>query len=413
MTGLTASVIIASRKRPDQLALCLTAVGQLLHPSFEIVVVADSDSLARLPPDLATRIKTRAFDEANISAARNQGIALAAGDILAFVDDDATPEPTWLARLCAPFADPQVASAGGYVRGRNGISMQWTGRMVDAFARHQALPDAPAIIGQHAGLALKTEGTCMAHRRDVLRAAGGFDPGFRFYLDETDLNLRLAATEAKAALVPLAQVHHAFAASERRRADRVPQSLHDIGASLALFLRRHAGRPDPIRLKEEAEERRTGLAAHVRAGRIGQEEASRLIDSLDAGWDEGLTRTLALPRPIADAPPPFKPWRREGAGRHRIFSGHPRNRRRLMRAAEAAARSGDIVSLHLFSLTPRRHRIAFQPGGFWLQEGGLYGASLRHDPALRLWRRKSRVAREAALVAGLRQLDPDFPTIVE
>ena len=84
-----------------------------------------------------------------------------------------------------------------------------------------------------------------------------------------------------------------------------------------------------------------------------------------------------------------------------------------MRAAEAAARSGDIVSLHLFSLTPRRHRIAFQPGGFWLQEGGLYGASLRHDPALRLWRRKSRVAREAALVAGLRQLDPDFPTIVE
>lgn len=413
MTGLTASVIITSRKRPEHLALCITAAGQLLHPAFEIVVVADSDSLVRLPPELMPRIKTRVFDEANISEARNHGIAMAAGDLLAFIDDDAVPEPAWLARLCAPLADPQVASAGGHVRGRNGISMQWTGRMVDALARHQPLPNAPAIIGQHTGLALKTEGTCMAHRRDALLEAGGFDPGFRFYLDETDLNLRLAAAGAGAALVPLAQVHHAFAASERRRADRVPQNLHEVGASLALFLRRHAGRADPARLEEEVQERCTGLAAHVRAGRITRDEAARMIDTLRAGWDEGLTRRLALPPPITDAPLPFLPWRHEGTGRHRILSGHPRNRARLMQEAESAADAGDIVSLHLYSLTPRRHRIAFQPGGFWLQEGGLYGASLRSDPAFRPWRRKARVAREAALVAELRQLDSDLPRIVE
>lgn len=407
MSGLRASVIITSRKRPDHLALCLVGVGQLLHPAFEIVVVADSDSLARLPPDLSARIKTGICDEANISKARNHGIALAAGEVLAFIDDDAVPEPTWLAHLTAPFTGPDIISAGGYVRGRNGISMQWTGRMVDAFARHQPLPDTPAVIAQTAGHALKTEGTNMAHRRDALVAAGGFDPAFRFYLDETDLNLRLAATGARAALVPNAQVHHAFAASERRRADRAPVSLHDVGASLALFLRRHAGGADPARLEEEVTERKAGLAAHFQAGRITQDEATHLLNTLCAGWDEGLTRPLAPPKPITATPPRFLPWQQQSTGQHRVLSGHKRHRARLVQQAEEAAQRGDISSLYLLSLTPRRHRISFQPGGFWLQEGGLYGASLRTDPAFRLWRRHSRVAREARLVAELRQFGPE------
>ncbi|MCB2152739.1 MAG: glycosyltransferase, partial [Rhodobacteraceae bacterium] len=57
--------------------------------------------------------------------ARNLGLAAAAGEIVAFIDDDAVPEPRWLARLTAPFADPGIAAAGGFVVGRNGISFQW------------------------------------------------------------------------------------------------------------------------------------------------------------------------------------------------------------------------------------------------------------------------------------------------
>ena len=405
----SASVIITSRGRPAHLALCLAGVGQLLHPRFEIVVVADGASLATLPPALAARIKTAACEEANISAARNIGLRLAAGAVVAFIDDDAVPEPTWLARLAAPLGAPLGApgpvSAGGYVRGRNGISLQWAGRMVDAQARHEALPDAPAIIAQGPGRALKTEGTCMAHRRAALLAAGGFDAAFRFYLDETDLNLRLAATGAGAALVPGAQVHHAFAASARRRADRVPVSLHDVGASLALFLRRHAGTADPARLMEEAAERRAGLDAHLRAGRITGAEAARILATLHAGWEEGLARTLAPPAPIADTPPPFRRWERRFTG-HRILSGRPHQRARLLHEAAALVGEGAIVSLYLLSSGVRRHRIGFRPGGVWVQEGGLFGASLRDDPPFRPWRRRSRVAREAALVASLRQVEP-------
>ena len=41
---------------------------------------------------------------------------------VAFIDDDAVPEPSWLCRLVAPFEDPGVAGTGGYLRGRTGIS---------------------------------------------------------------------------------------------------------------------------------------------------------------------------------------------------------------------------------------------------------------------------------------------------
>lgn len=244
----------------------------------------------------------------------------------------------------------------------------------------------------------------MAFRRAAILAAGGFDPGFRFYLDETDLDLRLAATGVRAALVPLAQVHHAFAESARRRADRVPVSLHEVGASLALFLRRHADEADRVRLKEEAAERRAGLQGHLRAGRIGTDEMVRLIATLHEGWEDGCVRPLAAPAPIPDAPPPFLRWERR-AGRHHVLSGRSGARLRLLREGAALAREGDIVSLYLLSPTARRHRIAFLPEGVWLQEGGLFGASLRSDPVFRPWRHRARVAREVRLVASLRQPD--------
>ncbi|MCB2123539.1 MAG: glycosyltransferase, partial [Rhodobacteraceae bacterium] len=67
--------------------------------------------------------------------ARNLGLAAAAGEIVAFIDDDAVPEPRWLARLTAPFADPGIAAAGGFVVGRNGISFQWRASCADSHGR--------------------------------------------------------------------------------------------------------------------------------------------------------------------------------------------------------------------------------------------------------------------------------------
>jgi len=114
MTDLTVSVVIVSRERPLALRRCLTGVSQLQFAPFEIVVVADPvglEAAQKLP--FANDLKLVPFDEANISAARNLGLTHAAGEIVAFIDDDAVPKSTWLRHLTAPVACVEVAAMGG------------------------------------------------------------------------------------------------------------------------------------------------------------------------------------------------------------------------------------------------------------------------------------------------------------
>ncbi|MGB8623151.1 MAG: glycosyltransferase family 2 protein, partial [Paracoccaceae bacterium] len=214
------SVVVVSRDRPGPLSRCLTALTQLDYAPFEVIVAADDAGLAAVAAlGLADAVKSVRVEAPGISAARNAGVAIAAGDVVAFIDDDAVAEPTWLTHLATPFAESGVEAAGGYVRGRNGISFQWRARSVNRQAVHADLPPAdstPRLLPPPPDGAIRTEGTNMAFRRETLAAMGGFDTGFRFFLDETDLNMRLAGAGALTAVVPLAQVHHGFAPSPRR-----------------------------------------------------------------------------------------------------------------------------------------------------------------------------------------------------
>jgi len=398
-----ASVIVVSRHRAEALRLCLTALGQQDHPEFEVIVVADPAGIAAAQ---ATGLPLRlvAFDEANISAARNAGLALAGAPVVAFIDDDACAEPTWLSRLTAPFADAAVGAATGFVRGRNGISFQWQASEVDSLAQDHPLqvPQGPSFHAGSPSRAVKTQGTNCAFRRDVLAAAGGFDPAFRFYLDEVDVNLR---AQAVTAVVPLAQVVHGFAESARRRADRVPLSLHDIGASCPCLWRRHMPggniAAEVARLLAAQADRLQALSG---AGRIGAEAAARLMQSLRDGLDEGGQRPIPLPPPIAAASG-FAPLPGTGPRAGRLIAGRVWQRRRLIEAARQAVAAGEVVTVLCLSPTARPHWHRLHPDGFWLQEGGLFGRALRQGPRLRLWTFARRVAAERARLAGCRPLD--------
>ncbi len=375
MTAPTVSVVVASRDRPDCLCRCIRGLVQLDYPAFEIVVAADPPGLSALSAAGFDRgLKTVAVEEPGIGAARNAGIARAAGEIVAFIDDDAVPEPSWLTHLTEPFASPSVSAAGGFVRGRDGVKFQWRGRLVDVTGRTVDVPDwgdAPRVFAPRPDGCAKTEGTNMAVRRDVLARIGGFDPGFRFYLDDTDLNLRLAASGHATALVPLAQVHHGFAASPRRRADRLPLDLFENGASLSLFLRKHA--PDRVQpvidATREAERRR--LLRYLVTGQAEPRDVPRVLATFDAGVIEGLLRPLSVRGVMAPSIERFLRWapRFHGA---RILAGRSWQASRLRAEAASAVASGNRVKVFLSSPLARRSSVRFSSGGWWEQVGGRF-----------------------------------------
>ena len=110
------TVIICTRDRPEYLDQCLTALALVDYPNFDILVVdnAPSDSRSK---DIAARWSVRYLVEPRpgLSYARNAGCRASSAEVLAFLDDDAIPEPDWLRALTAGFADSSVLAVTGRI----------------------------------------------------------------------------------------------------------------------------------------------------------------------------------------------------------------------------------------------------------------------------------------------------------
>lgn len=407
--ALTVSIVIVSRHRPEALRRCLLGISQLDHDLHEVVIVADPASCTAMREvPQAAHAKLIAFDEANISAARNLGIDVAAGEVIAFIDDDAVPEPTWLKFLIAPFAHADTAAAGGFVRGRNGISWQYQARAVDQTGQTEPIDldrGQATILVPNENRAIKTEGTNMAVRRSVLQDLGGFDPRFRFYLDETDLNLRLAARQLCTAIVPLAQVHHGFAASDRRRGDRVPRDLFEIGASWAVFLNKHCAEAFRAAAwkRVQAEERHRALS-HMVGGGLEPRDVGRLMHGLKQGYVQGAQRQVVATRITQRPTEPFQPGPVKRDFRSIVLPGRSWFRSRQRRVARSEADAGKVVTLILLSPTALFHRVTFKQAGYWEQSGGLFGKSARSQRLISIWSHRRRIQAEADRVGIVRGL---------
>ena len=92
------SIIVPSYNGAKRLACCLAALdGQKVTFPFEIIVVLDgstdnsADVIRQFPG-------VRMIGQANAgpAAARNRGVQMARGDLIAFTDDDCVPVETWL-----------------------------------------------------------------------------------------------------------------------------------------------------------------------------------------------------------------------------------------------------------------------------------------------------------------------------
>ncbi|MFV2002769.1 MAG: glycosyltransferase family 2 protein [Paracoccaceae bacterium] len=347
------------------------------------------------------------FEDANIAAARNIGVAQAAGDIVAFIDDDAVPEPGWLQHLVGAFDDQKVAASGGYVLGKNGISLQFCGQVVDrsGFTAPLAHPtDLPVVYDAMPDRAIKTIGTNCAFRRNVFSDLSGFHPAFAFYLDETEFNMRLAKAGMKTAIVPLAQVHHSNAASERRFAGGCPKDLSKIGASVVAFLRIHAPDADhEAHIAARHSRQINRLLRFMVTGACEPRDVGRLMQTFENGVKRGKAMQIGPPPQIEFSRQRFVNFSTDNTGaQHCIVAGYRVNTSGLRRQARAKVRKGGIVSLYLFSRTALFHRVRFHRDGYWQQIGGLFGRARRSEPIFGLTSLASRIQREDARVAAVR-----------
>ncbi|MEX3017283.1 glycosyltransferase family 2 protein [Gymnodinialimonas hymeniacidonis] len=406
MTPADLSVVVVSAGRPEALHRCLLGLSQLRHAGIEVVVVADGAGQQAVQA-FAGRIKLLSQDIPNISAARNAGIAAAAGQILAFIDDDAVPEPTWADAVLEAFSDAELAAVTGPVLGRNGISMQWGPIAVNGLGKDLKIdPNQPI----RDGYMRKLQGTNMAFRRDVFERLGGFDEAMHFYLDDTDMALRVGRAGLRTAWVAGAVVHHGFQASARRTEDRVPLSLFDIGASTSVFLSKHAEGAEisaVVRDLEAAQSSR--LLALAKRKKLNAETMRKLMESLRDGLLDGQERASSTPIP-SHASSAFVPFVRVDPPSPTVLSGRPFQRMGLHREAERLVSNGQPVSLFVFEPTPRKHKIQFTNGGWWEQYGGLYGPTDRGEARFQMHSFRGRLDREVRRISATRGLLPDGDT---
>lgn len=116
--GLSVSVVLATRDRPDELRRCLQALEkQETNRRLEIVVVDNNPESGRTSPVIADFDNVRLLTQSipGLSYARNTGIVEANGDIIVCVDDDVVVPRDWLEKLLRPFTISGVAAVTGNV----------------------------------------------------------------------------------------------------------------------------------------------------------------------------------------------------------------------------------------------------------------------------------------------------------
>ena len=107
------SVVVCTCNGSRTIRGTLEALRRLDYPDFEVIVVNDGST--DHTPDIVREFPVRLITTENhgLSSARNTGWEAATGEIVAYIDDDAYPDPHWLHYLAHVYMTTDAAGAGG------------------------------------------------------------------------------------------------------------------------------------------------------------------------------------------------------------------------------------------------------------------------------------------------------------
>lgn len=246
--ALTCSIILNTYNRAAYLRRLLPGLARLKDARFEIVVVngPSTDETMEVLAQYAGQIKVVQCPVVNLSISRNLGIQAAAGDIVAFIDDDAIPaDPDWLRSFLDVFShDPRrIGGLGGPVliydtekyESRNGYISDYGDTRFDLELDQVAQLD-PTRWFRYA------PGGNGAYRRQALVEVGGFDEFYGYYLDESDTCTRLARAGYVIDGVPMAAIRH-YPARQNRSFEWLIPRWRVIARSDTYYALKNGGDP--------------------------------------------------------------------------------------------------------------------------------------------------------------------------
>ena len=194
------SVVVCSYNGGATLDQCLTSLGSLRYPDYEVVLV-DDGSTDDTREIVARHPWVRAIHQENkgLSAARNVGAAAATGEVVAYTDSDCYADADWLALLVAALRRSDAAAVGG-----PNLSPE-DGRVPALVA---SSPGQPTHVLETDVIAEHVPGCNMAFYAWALDEIGGFDPVYRKAGDDVDVCWRLQQAGYWITFAPGAFVWH-------------------------------------------------------------------------------------------------------------------------------------------------------------------------------------------------------------
>jgi len=208
---LKLSVVVCSRNRCRDLESCVASILASPRTDFELVVIdqsdgADADAAVRAH-QADVRLRYLPTTSRGLSRARNEALAQARAQVLAFTDDDCRVEPTFVTRVIEFFERrPEVAMAFGEVTAPEELHAK--GHIATFTPQEQTFLGRFPSPMQPWGI-----GANMAFRRDAAVRVGAFDPelgaGAKIPAgEELDFTIRVLGAGLAVATTPSFVVTH-------------------------------------------------------------------------------------------------------------------------------------------------------------------------------------------------------------
>jgi GT2 family glycosyltransferase len=212
------TVVVVTWQGADLLDSCLDSLAaQTVDHEVLVVDNASTDGSAQLLGRRSGIEVLRTPKNLGFAGGAQLGLQAARTEFVAFLNDDAVAEPTWLAALLAAAdAHPEAAAITSLLllAGDDSHRVNNAGVVLlpTLYGTDRAYGAAPAEVAEPVEVFGFSGGAALL-RRDPALAVGGFPRRFFLYYEDTDLSWRLRLAGWSIRYEPAAVVHHRHAAS--------------------------------------------------------------------------------------------------------------------------------------------------------------------------------------------------------